>query len=418
MKILVVDDELVSRKKMMKIMESFGECVAAENGKEALEAVELAIEKGESFDLITLDISMPDMDGTEVLPKIRLLEKAKDISKEKKSKVIMVTSQSDKNTIVICIKAGCDSYILKPFDHSSLSKKLEEMGMAISEVRQEGPNLRQMVMETINRFNQGEIKLPVLLQVSKEIETVMNDPGSGIKEVADILEKDGVLTLKIIAASNSALYYRGGEKIKDLRAAITRIGISETQNIVSMISNRSLYQTNNKQFKELIESLWLHSLACATSCREIMIKLGNQNTDKIFMLGLIHDIGCLLLLISLGDMTSESIPINREELLESLQDVHATFGAAILNDLGLGPEFANSLKAYKWTSFKKETPQEALILNLAEKIASHINFGFFESQAELSDLESAKILGLGEKTLTETAETVSLEMKSLKGVFQ
>lgn len=132
MKILVVDDELVSRKKMMKIMESFGECVAAENGKEALEAVELAIEKGESFDLITLDISMPDMDGTEVLPKIRLLEKAKDISKEKKSKVIMVTSQSDKNTIVICIKAGCDSYILKPFDHSSLSKKLEEMGMATS----------------------------------------------------------------------------------------------------------------------------------------------------------------------------------------------------------------------------------------------------------------------------------------------
>jgi two-component system chemotaxis response regulator CheY len=417
MKILVVDDELVSRKKMLKIMESFGECVAAESGKEALEAMALALNNNTTFDLITLDISMPDMDGTEVLSKIRLLEEAKDFPKEKKAKVIMVTSQSDKNTIITCIKAGCDSYILKPFDRSSLSKKLKEIGLAAPEAVPEGSSLRRMVMETIQRFNQGEIKLPVLLQVSKEIETVMNDPNSGIKEVADMLEKDGVLTIKIIAASNSALFYRGGEKIKDLRTAISRIGIKETQNIVSTISSKSLYQTENKQFKELIEALWLHSLACASCCREISLKLGNRNTDKIFMLGLIHDIGCLLLLKSLGDMTSESLPINKEDLLESLQEVHTSFGAAIMKDLGLGPEIANSLAAYKWTSFKKETPQEALILNLAEKISTHLTFGFFEKSAELSGLESAKKLGLEENALLEVAELVSQGMNSLKGVF-
>lgn len=290
--------------------------------------------------------------------------------------------------------------------------------MITPEPVQEGRSIRKMVMETINRFNQGELKLPVLLQISKEIETVMNDPNSGANEVTDILEKDGVLTVKIIATANSALFYRGGEKIKDLRSAITRIGIKEIQSIVSTISSKSLYQTGNRQFKELIESLWLHSLACANCCRAISIKLGNVNTDKIFMLGLTHDIGSLLLLRSLGDMTPETLELDREELLESLQEVHTSFGAAILTDLGLGAEFSDCVKSYKWTSFNKETSQEVLVLNLAEKIATRINFGFFEKEVDWSDLESARLLGITEKILGEVAEAVTKDMKTLEGVFK
>jgi len=58
MGILVVDDELVNRKKMGKIMESFGECVAVDSGQAALKAIETAQEKEEPFDLITLKIRL------------------------------------------------------------------------------------------------------------------------------------------------------------------------------------------------------------------------------------------------------------------------------------------------------------------------------------------------------------------------
>ena len=67
MKILVVDDELVSRKKMQKIMELVGECVVAENGTDAVAAFKEAIENESPFDLISLDIAMPDMSGIEAL---------------------------------------------------------------------------------------------------------------------------------------------------------------------------------------------------------------------------------------------------------------------------------------------------------------------------------------------------------------
>ncbi len=129
MKILVVDDELVSRKKMEKIMTAFGQCAAVDNGADALKAFEEANGKGEAFDLITLDVSMPVMDGTEVLFEIRLIEHQKSIPKEKKVKVIMVTGQSDKDLVITCVQAGCDGYVVKPFDSKIMADKMKQIGI-------------------------------------------------------------------------------------------------------------------------------------------------------------------------------------------------------------------------------------------------------------------------------------------------
>jgi CheY-like chemotaxis protein len=125
MKILVVDDELVSRSKMQKIMEGLGECVAAANGGEALTLFGQALESGTPFDLVTLDVVMPVMDGTEVLYEIREMEKKGYRPKEKRTRILMVTAQSDKDTVVTCIQAQCDDYIVKPFDRKKVMNKID-----------------------------------------------------------------------------------------------------------------------------------------------------------------------------------------------------------------------------------------------------------------------------------------------------
>lgn len=417
MRVLVVDDELVSRKKMEKIMDTFSECVAADSGEAALKAFEAAIEKGEPFDLITLDISMPRMDGTEVLYEIRKIEQQRNISKENQLKVIMVTAQSDKGTVITCMQAGCDSYVVKPFDRAIIAKRLEELGMSAPEPVREGQSIRKMVMETIHKFNQGKISLPVLPQISREIETIMNKPTSGAEELAKVLEKDAVISIKIIATANSALYYRGGDKVQDLRTAITRLGTKEIQSIVSAITNRGLYETKNKQFKELIEKLWLHSLSCAYCCRAISVKIGDRNSDKVFLMGLTHDIGCVLLLKSIGDIAPDTMEFDRNELMESLQEVHISFGAALLEESGYGREFSEVVRLHKWSSFEKGTKKEVLIVNLADKVSTKIQFGFFESDADLSNLESARALGIDEKALEGVAEEVKRGMKEVERIF-
>ena len=416
MRVLVVDDELVNRKKMAKVLESFGDCVAVDSGDAALKAIGTALEKGEPFDLITLDVSMPRMEGTEVLYEIRKIEGQRNIPKENRSKVIMVTAQSDKDTVITCIQAGCDSYVVKPFDRTIMAKRLGELGMSAPAPVQEGHSIRKLVMETIDRYNQGKISLPVLPQITKEIETVMNKPSADTEELVKIIEKDAVISVKIIATANSALY-RGVDKVQDLKTAIARLGAKEIKSIVSAITNRNLYKSKHKLFKELLKKLWLHSLCCAYCCRAISVKLGDRDSGRVFMMGLTHDIGSVLLLKSIGDIAPDTITFDMNELMESLLDVNTSFGAAILTELGFGREFADVVRLHKWSSFEKGTSKDILIVNLAEKVATKINFGFFESDADLSNLESAMMLGIDDKALAGVAEEVREGMKDIDRVF-
>lgn len=74
MRILLAEDDFVTRKFMMNFLSSYGECDAAVDGMEAVDAYLMALEDGEPYDLACLDIMMPVMDGYQVLRSIRDLE--------------------------------------------------------------------------------------------------------------------------------------------------------------------------------------------------------------------------------------------------------------------------------------------------------------------------------------------------------
>ncbi len=128
MNILVVDDEIVSQKKMMKILSGFGTCDGVKTGKEALGAVKKALEEWRLYTLITLDISMPDISGIDVLTAIRKMETARGLSDDEKSKILMVTSHSDIETVKACV-GKCDGYIIKPFTKEVMTRKIQKTGL-------------------------------------------------------------------------------------------------------------------------------------------------------------------------------------------------------------------------------------------------------------------------------------------------
>jgi len=127
MKILIVDDEFVSRKKARKILAGFGECDVAVNGNEAREAFVEAHEEGLPYDLITMDIEMPEMDGITTLKAIRDWEESKGIMPGRGVKVIMLTAFKDARSVLPSFNQGCEAYIVKPFDREKLEKALNSI---------------------------------------------------------------------------------------------------------------------------------------------------------------------------------------------------------------------------------------------------------------------------------------------------
>ena len=130
MRILVVEDDFVSRKLLQKLLGHYGECDIAVDGKEAIDAFTMAVEEGKPYDLISMDIMMPNVDGQQALKEIRQIEKNRSIPVNKEVKVIMTTALDDpKNVVESLYKGGAASYIIKPIDKKKLIEEVRKLGL-------------------------------------------------------------------------------------------------------------------------------------------------------------------------------------------------------------------------------------------------------------------------------------------------
>lgn len=127
MKTLIVEDDFSSRILMQKILAPFGECHVAVNGLEAMKAWELAREQESPYQLICLDIMMPEMDGHEVLKKIRETEKDEGLFEGEGVKIIMTTALDDGKNMMQSFYQFCDAYLVKPIDKLKLIDHLRNL---------------------------------------------------------------------------------------------------------------------------------------------------------------------------------------------------------------------------------------------------------------------------------------------------
>ncbi|HEU0264763.1 MAG TPA: response regulator, partial [Geobacterales bacterium] len=101
MRILIVEDDFVSRVLLKKLLGVLGDCDMAVNGREALAAFDLAWEEKRPYELICLDIMMPEMNGHEALKQIREREKELEVQgMEQEVKILMTTALDDPKNVM------------------------------------------------------------------------------------------------------------------------------------------------------------------------------------------------------------------------------------------------------------------------------------------------------------------------------
>ena len=127
MKILLAEDDFVTRKFMVNFLSKYGECDVTVDGMEAVDAFMMALEDEEPYDLVCLDIMMPVMDGYQALVAIRKLEKDKNIPEEKAVKVIMTTALNEERNVKMAVELGCTIYSGKPINQDRFEQALKKL---------------------------------------------------------------------------------------------------------------------------------------------------------------------------------------------------------------------------------------------------------------------------------------------------
>lgn len=125
---LLVEDDPSSMAVLERYLKPYSSTVSAADGASAVAAFRTAMDEGKPFDLVCLDIMLPEMDGQSVLKEIRAIEKDHGVAPAQGSRIIMTTALSDKDNLVEAI-ANCDAYLVKPIHMADLMFYLKRFGL-------------------------------------------------------------------------------------------------------------------------------------------------------------------------------------------------------------------------------------------------------------------------------------------------
>ena len=134
MRTLIAEDEFTSRFLLQKFLSQYGDAQVAVNGKESVTAFRAARESGRPYDLICMDIQMPEMDGQTAVREIRVIEEDGGTLSTDGVKIIMTTAAADTENVMQSFSSSCDAYLFKPIDTRKLLGHLRDFHL-IQEVR-------------------------------------------------------------------------------------------------------------------------------------------------------------------------------------------------------------------------------------------------------------------------------------------
>ena len=129
MKILVVEDDYISRRLLCRYLEPYGNIDEAVNGNEAVDSVRRSLSSLKHYDLICLDIMMPGMDGQQALLHIRRLEAENGLPLGRGAKVVMTSAMEDNQQVMQAMNASADGYVVKPIERLGFIETLKETGL-------------------------------------------------------------------------------------------------------------------------------------------------------------------------------------------------------------------------------------------------------------------------------------------------
>lgn len=381
MQTLIIEKDADDLASIEMVLKTFGTCQAQRDVKSALTRFRDALNKGQPFNLVTVDIAMPGMQKNEIISSIRGIEEEYRVPAERKACLVVITGQYSRQLVTDCMLNGCNEFIAKPLDKQQLLGILMQFNLVgkptASESKEPTPSIDgQKLVEYITRkMKRGDLELPPAPRVAMKLRQLVG-VGAEIDAIVNVLRQDLSISTKLISISNSVAY-GGVTKNTAIGQAVSRLGIDRTLEVVMSICCRGYFVTNHATYKQLVEDLWWHSLACAHATEMIVQDRQLRVQKDLFSLGLLHDVGKLVLIQAAATLYKpkrHQTDINIDALAQAMYDHNERIGVQLLQKWGYDKAFA-ALIHYQRANREESPVLAAQVLYQADLLAAIAGFG-------------------------------------------
>lgn len=268
------------------------------------------------------------------------------------------------------------------------------------------------ILETIKDF-------PPMPQTAFKVIQILKDEDFHFTDLMLCISKDINLTAEILRMANSSLY-SPPNTIKTLQHAISYLGTEAVKNLVISLSSKTLYSSGNVRL--LDQKLWEHSLATAICARITAIRKCKKYSEESFILGLMHDIGQLIL----GRQTEAFEKIVMEAFNRDIDVLHLEFERLGFDHTSVGglamkkwdmPDLFYEVVKYHHTPEKSENKQLAYVICFANNLVKKNGFGITNYFNEEDLAKAAEFLGIDEEEQDEITEQLMEIFQKEKSLF-
>ena len=271
---------------------------------------------------------------------------------------------------------------------------------------------RAMVENVLQLFSLPEIYL--------RLQNTIDDPLHSREQIADVITYDPALSARVLRIANSS-YYSFPREIETVVSAVGIIGELDLRNLV--LATTVVGSMSSLNYKGIdIDAFWLHSLRCAISARLIAKSVNGHNPENLFLAGMLHDLGILviyqqnpILAGSIARQMEEKHQLRDQAERELLGFDHAEVGALLIEAWGLSAELAELTRCHHQYQLAQDSKPGALILAFANLLADGDTTLTGASDIRLEAMMGD--LGIDQDRLAEIIESGEKQCQEVKTII-
>lgn len=263
--------------------------------------------------------------------------------------------------------------------------------------------------------------LPTMPHIANLAMEKLSDPNVTSKEIERIIYKDQAIAARILRIANSAAYSRR-RAILTISDAVLAVGFKTIKTILITSALHDFFKT----FGLAEKLMWRHSLVCAFICRMIGQKIKFSNVEEVFLAGLLHDVGKVVLYLKVPQkmlLIVQEVYNNPGHTFIQLEQHlfgfnHAQLGELVAKKWNFGPEIVEAIGRHHRPETAEVQPPLTYIVHLGNSFCHKLEVGFTRRRdLNLEELSSAKFLGLDKPILNELFEGVSRSLEADADLF-